>query len=309
MQFWALIVDSFRESRDRKVFWAMLLISLASVGAMACVGFEPGRVTFFFGVWDIETSFFTDGASLRSDMIATLAVDIIADTVLGTIGVILAIIATAGFFPGLMDRGGIDSVLAKPLSRWTLFLGKYLGAMAFMLFHAGLFVVLSFLVMGFRWGTWLPSYLWMIPLMVLLFSYLYCISVLVAVLSRSAMLAALVTLGAWMMFGGIQLMDDQFEDRPQWREYTTAYHAVHVARWIVPKTADIMTFSKEIVRAARADDFLAGSADQDQAMIDHAVRVEERRMAVSPYSTIGSSLLFEGVIVLLAMWRFNRKDF
>ncbi len=35
MQFWALIVDSFRESRDRKIFWVMLVIELATAAIAA----------------------------------------------------------------------------------------------------------------------------------------------------------------------------------------------------------------------------------------------------------------------------------
>ena len=49
MQFWALIVDSFRESRDRKIFWVMLGLSLLIAAAMSCISFEQGRVNFLFG--------------------------------------------------------------------------------------------------------------------------------------------------------------------------------------------------------------------------------------------------------------------
>ena len=51
MPYWALLLDSFRESRDRKIFRLMLAISLFSAAAMFCVGFEPGRVSVLFGLW------------------------------------------------------------------------------------------------------------------------------------------------------------------------------------------------------------------------------------------------------------------
>ena len=40
MQLWALIVDGFRESRDRKIFWVMIGISVLIAAVMACVGYD-----------------------------------------------------------------------------------------------------------------------------------------------------------------------------------------------------------------------------------------------------------------------------
>ncbi len=57
MQFWALVVDSFRESLDRKIFWVMVAITLLITSAMLCVGIETDRISIFFGLWPIETSF------------------------------------------------------------------------------------------------------------------------------------------------------------------------------------------------------------------------------------------------------------
>lgn len=309
MQFWALVYDSFRESVDRKIFWVMLFISLAVAGAMFCIGFEPDKVSILFGTWDIQTDFLTIGGELRKDIISLIVVDGIMDTILGFVGVILALIATAGFFPSLMQRGTVDVMLSKPIARWQLFLGKYLGSMVFVGFHATVFVVLTFLVCGMRWGVWLPGYLLSIPLIVLLFSYLYCISVLVAIPTRSSVAAVLVTLGAWVIFAGIQVTDDRFAHSPAWQQYRTAYTASRVARWVVPKTADITIKAKQWARTATSSELIRGrNMDSDDAM-DLAVKVERARMAIPAVYTIGSSLMFEAVVVLIAICLFSRRDY
>lgn len=309
MPYWALLVDSFRESRDRKIFRLMLGISLLSAASMACVGFEPGKVTIMFGAWEFDTEFFTSDHGLQEDLIASIVVDGIMDTILGQIGMILVIIATAGFFPAWMDRGAIDIVVSKPLRRWQLFLGRYLAAMGFILFHATVFVVLTFLVVGFRWGVWIPGYLLAIPLVVLLFSYLYCISVLAAVLFRSTVSAVLLTLIAWVGFTGVQTLDDAFTMFPEWQEYTTAYRGAQLARWIVPKTQDVLYNAKKWSGAADATALMPESREEDRELLRGAAKVEEARMAISPVYTIGSSLLFEAAVLMLAMWKFTRKDF
>jgi len=307
MQFWALVYDSFRESIDRKIFWVMLFISLAIAGSMFCVGFSPHKISIMFGTWEIETDSLTIAGELRKDIIAWIVVDGIMDTVLGWIGVILALIATAGFIPNLMSRGAIDVMLSKPIPRWKLFWGKYLGSMAFVGVHATIFIVLTFLVCGTRWGVWLPGYLLSIPLMVLLFSYLYCISALVAIQTRSSVAAVLVTLGAWVCIAGIQITDDRFASDPAWQHYQSAYTASRVVRWIVPKTEDITYKAKEWARAA-APSSLIRDIDSDNA-IDWASDVERRRTAIPAAYTIGSSLAFEATMVLIAMWLFSRRDY
>ena len=80
MQFLALMIDGFRESRDRKLFWVMLLMSLSVASAMFCVAFKPNGVDILFGTWQIETDVFTIGDEVRADIVATVLVEWIADT-------------------------------------------------------------------------------------------------------------------------------------------------------------------------------------------------------------------------------------
>lgn len=309
MQMWALMADTFRQSRDRRIFWLMLLISMATAGAMACVAFEPGKVNVLFGFWEIKTDLFTSASQIRADVIASVVVDFIMDLVLGWLGVILSIIATAGFIPGMMERGGIEVLASKPLKRWKLFLGKYLGSMGFWSFQAVVFVGLTFLVVGFRWGIWLPGYLWTIPLVVLLFSYLYCVSALAAVLFRGTVTVVLITLGAWVAFVGIQNLDDAFVMFPSWTENQRIYHFVGALRWAVPKTQDITYVARGLAGAAPSKDVVPQPDASEEGMLRLAGKVEAKRMAISPVYTIGSSLVFEAVMLLLATWRFSRRDF
>lgn len=310
MQFWAIVVDGFRQSRDRKIFWVMLAITLLVAGAMACIGFSPGRISFLFGFWEIQDDRFTILSGLREDLIATILVDYIMALILGWIGITLAIIATAGFLPAFLERGSVDVVLSKPMPRWRLFLAKYAGAMVFVLVQATVFVVLTFLVAGFRWGVWITGYLLCIPLVVLLFSYLYCISACVAVRFRSTVVSVIVTIGAWLVFSSVQTMGDMFEMYPSWQQNRTAYAAVRAARWIVPKTEDVVYLAKAWTGARPATEVMPEFEDEhEREVVDRAAKIEIERMNINPVLTIGSSLLFEGVVLLFAIWTFSRRDY
>ena len=309
MQAWALIVDGFRESRDRKIFWVMLAISLLVTAALACIGFSSGQIDILFGLWTIDAEVFFIAGQLSSGRIARMLVDGVLDLVVGFFGVMLAIIATAGSIPTFLQSGTIDVTLAKPIARWRLFLGRYLASLIFILVHATIFIVLTFLVAGLRWGVWLPGYLAAIPLMVILFSYLYCISALVGVYYRSAAAAVLLTIGAWVMFFGAQTLDDAFRLYPRLQEYPRFRQMATVGRWIVPKTQDITYLAQRWVGASGIDEIVSAEQAHDPELIERGAEVEARRMQMPAYQTIGSSLLFEAVILVLAIRKFSRSDF
>lgn len=312
MQTWALIADSFRESLDRKIFWVMLLIEFVVVAAMFCIGFSPGRVDILFGTWSFATDHFTTMSGVDTAKIAGLTVHFIMDMVLGWAGVTLAIIATAGFFPTMLERGAVEVLLSKPLSRGKLFLGKYLGSMAFITIHATIFVLLSFLVIGVRWNVWLPGYILTIPLLVVLFSYIYAISAWAGVMFRSAVPAVLLSLGAWVAFAGVQAAGDMFDAFPSWKENRLAYAVVNTARWCVPKTHDITYVAAKWSGASTTTELVPDAVEieqNDKETVYRAGQAEKQRMNLNPLYTIGSSLLFEAVVVLLTLWKFSRSDY
>ncbi len=314
MQFWALIVDSFRESIDRKIFWVLVGVTALVALAMLSVGFHGDSVSLFFGMWSTETERFNPLMDYGRANLVGFVVYLLANTVMGWIGITLMIIATAGAFPAFMERGALDVVLAKPISRPRLFLYKYLATMVFVVLQGAFFFGLTFLIMGLRWGVWVPGYLFCIVLLVLLFSYLYCVSVLVAVKTRSSVAAILLTLLAWVAFALIHQAPVVFDEFPELKERRTLYTAVRVASWIPPKTGDFPYLAARWSRAGASIDAVpffdtATASDLDREDLDRARKVEEREISKSQLYSIGSSLLFEIVIVLWAMWIFARKDY
>jgi ABC-type transport system involved in multi-copper enzyme maturation permease subunit len=308
-QFWAVLVDSVRESLDRKIFWVVGAITLIVAAALACIGFEPNRIVLLFGLWTIPDVGFDATTPAGKAMILFWMVNGLLDTVLGWIGVLLMIIATASFFPTMMERGAVDVLLSKPISRPVLFLYKYLASMTFVLIQAAWFVGLTFLVMWLRWGVWAPGYLLSILLMTLLFSYLYAISVYVGVTTRSTIAAILLTIAAWVLCAIPGAARDIVETVPDLRSSTALRRTVNVLAWIPPKTGDVAIIAGMFAGAAHSVEALP--AQQDLAMreqLEAARKLEEKIQRTWPAS-IGSSLLFEGVFVGLAMWRFTRRDF
>lgn len=314
MQFWAIIIDSIRESLDRKIFWVLVVLTLMVGLAMLSVGFEGDQIHFFFGIWTMDSGFYDPLSDLGPSRLAGLVVYLLLSRMLGSIGMVLMIVATAGVFPSLMAGGSIDSLLAKPIGRPRLFAYKYLATMVFVLLQATIFVGATFLVMGLRWGVWRPGYLLSVPLAVLLFSYLYCVSVLVAVKTRSTVAAILVSIGAWVCFAMFHNLPLVFDTFPSLKEHRLIYNTVRVVHWIPPKTGDFRYLAARLAGTGPSVDafppfMVQGGSPQDQASIQLAREMEERELLKDPIASIGSSLLFELVVVSWAMWIFVRRDY
>ncbi len=312
MQTWALIKDSFREAIDRKLFWVVLGISLLIALVMACFGFDEKGIVVLFGVRRYEWPELALGSPMRDSVLVTVLAHLVADVFMGWIGVGLALIATAGTFPSLMEKGTIDVLVSKPLRRWHLFAGKYAGGLCFILVHAAVFVVLTFLVAGLRWRIWVWTYFWLIPLFIVLFSYLYCLSVLFGILTRNAMTTALLALGAWVVIWAAQYAHAKTFMSPDARQDDSWSRSVRIAQAVLPKTRDMSFIAGRMVSADVPGSLIGESdalTDQDREQIRRENEAE-RNLANVPISwSIGSSLAFEAVIVALAGWRFCRRDF
>ena len=81
---------------------------------------------------------------------------LLAGAVADTAGILLALIWTAGFLPTFLEPSAAAVLLAKPVPRWTLLLGKYLGVLVFVVFQATVFVVGTWLALGCAPGSGTP---------------------------------------------------------------------------------------------------------------------------------------------------------
>ncbi|HZL36238.1 MAG TPA: hypothetical protein VFC78_13050 [Tepidisphaeraceae bacterium] len=201
-QTFALLVDSYRELNARKLFWITLIISGLIIGAFALVGIKDNDITFAGATWYVYDH---DMAVLlyKSVVLSTIAIGVW----LSWGAIVLALISTGGIFPDLISSGAIDLYLSKPIGRLRLFLTKYLMGLLFVTLQVGIFAVGCFLIMGLRAHIWQPSLFLMIPIEVLLFSYIFAFCVLWGVWTRSTIAALLLTALVWLMIAAVQRVE------------------------------------------------------------------------------------------------------
>jgi hypothetical protein len=190
----AIFYDAYRELNSRRMFWITLVLSILLIVVLAMFGVDARGIRFLKWRFDQPHA----DAVYKAVLIKVLLIDVW----LTWGAAILALISTAGIFPDFLAGGSIDLYLSKPIGRFRLFLTKYAAGLLFATLQVTVFAVGMFLVVGVRLGQWMPSLLLAIPIVVCFFSYLYAVCVLVGVVTRSTVAAALLTLLAWVMFWG-----------------------------------------------------------------------------------------------------------
>ncbi len=312
MQFWAIVSDTINEIRVKKLFWINLMLSLFALGAMACWSFDDQGAHFLH--YSFESDWWNTSHPIFRSTISTYVVNAILISIyIGWLGTGLGLVSTSGIFPSMMDKGAIECILSRPVSRWKLFFAKYIGSLFFMAAQAVFFVVLSFVVMGLRWKVWFPGYLWTIPLLVVLFSYLYCMCVLFALWTRSGLASLLLTLAFWFVIWVPQVGYETIHTQPVFDRWPRFKKTTTILKWVVPNTVEIPRLAERLMDETdpteHVDRDLFKQPGVRREVIDRALKLEKKLKFTPWYYSIGSSLLFEAVVLVVAGWRFSRKDF
>lgn len=129
------------------------------------------------------------------------------------VALLVAVIITAGFIPTMLGKGSLDLLVSKPIGRTRLLLYKYLGGLTFIFLLTTYAVVGVWLAVGLRSGLWSPNFLAVIPLLTFYFAVLYAVSTLAAVLTRSTIVAILMTGVAWALLWGVGKVNDGIQNR------------------------------------------------------------------------------------------------
>jgi ABC-type transport system involved in multi-copper enzyme maturation permease subunit len=193
----ALVADTFQEAMARWLFWALF-------------GLSTLLILFFLFILKIDV---VDGAvSLLglqgtshsfSDLqrIVHFAFSRVA-LFLYVWGTFLAVFASAGLIPSVLEPGRIGLLLSKPITRPLLLMGRFLGNLLIVSANVCYLILSIWIIIGIKTGMWDPAFLLSIPFTVFVFAVLLCVVVFIGVVFESAPVAVMVA-AALMLVSGI----------------------------------------------------------------------------------------------------------
>jgi ABC-type transport system involved in multi-copper enzyme maturation permease subunit len=262
-------------------------------------------------VWGDEYSLFWGAVPLGGGAPLGLVLFISTISVLGIgswVTLLVSVIVTAFFIPNMLRKGTIDLLLCRPISRPALLSYKYVGGLTFILINTAVAIVGMWLALGLRSGVWANSFLLMIFVYTFFFAILYAASTLFGVLTRSAVVAILLTCGVWFVlflvsvFYGLgerqrmleDLAETPAEERTSENGFFKVVRAVH---FVLPRTGDL----NDLGQKALMHDFMPPK------LLEMAPGLE--RESFHWGESIGVSLGFIVVVLGLSCWLFARKDY
>lgn len=271
-----LVRDTFRQALSSRIFWVMLGVTV--VCTLLCFsvrieggqslkpegeielfgadnkpyrGVDPSHGSLQLGFGSLKLLLFRDGEAAVHFLHVVLA-----KWAAGAAGLLLALVWTAAFLPDFLQPGNAAVLLAKPVPRWTLLVGKYLGVVVFVAFQAALFVGCTWLALGLKTGYWQPAYLLAVPILVVHFAVVYSFSAFLAVCTRSTVACVFGSVLFWFVCYGMNYGRHAAVAMPHTAPETPAQSAafqalMEVGYWALPKPADLVYMMDEAVSATK----------------------------------------------------------
>jgi ABC-type transport system involved in multi-copper enzyme maturation permease subunit len=271
-----LIQATFRQAMSTRIFWIMLGVSGLCIFFCLSVSVEgglaprhaddtelytrqnepltsstqiEGSLSLLFGLVDVPL--FRD----RESAVHFLQV-LLATWVAGTVGLLLTLLWTAGFIPEFVQPSSAAVLFAKPVPRWLLLVGKYLGVLVFVTFQAAVFFVGTWLALSLKTGIWLYPYLLALPLLVFHFAVIYSFAVLLGVWTRSTVASVFGSILFWLVCFGMNYGHHAAAALPELNPGAAPLSSVtgvlvNAGYWILPKPADLIAALETVLEARR----------------------------------------------------------
>jgi len=268
----ALIDDTFQEARARWLFWGLFALSTLLILLFLFVlkiDLVEGAVSLF----GVESTSRT--VDIHRFVISSYSW---VSVILYIWGTFLAIFASSGLIPSVLEPGRISLLLSKPITRPILLLGRYIGNVLIVAANHVYLICSIWLVIGIKTGVWEGRFLLSIAASLFIFSILLCVVTLVGVISESAALSVMVSVAIMLIstiLGQRQLVVRLLSSEWSRELWQTLY-------WIVPKVYDLAAVMRQIIVYDREVDW---------------------------FTPVWTSTIFGAAVLSAALYIFKKRDF
>lgn len=319
-----LIWDTFRQALAARTFWLMTCVSAVCVLLCLSIRIEggdplkpageielsdpvtgkpltgrnplPGSMSVLFGAFRVFL--FRDGEAQVRFLQTFLGL-----LVAGTLGTLAVLVWTAGFVPAFIEPSAATVLLAKPMPRWLLLAGKFLGVCCLVAFQAGVFFVGTWLALGLSTGVWTGGFLVCLPLLLLHFVIIYSVSVVLAVFTRSAVLSIVGSVLFWALCylvdcGRYANLVVASAEAAAPAMAPILQRLLETTYWVLPKPGDLTLLLDQALQASNHLEILPAP-----------LRLAQRDGLYNAELSVLTSLGFAGTMLTLAVAKFARTDY
>lgn len=217
---------------------------------------------------------------------------VLAGGVADALGLLLVLVWTAGLVPAFVEPSAASVLLAKPMPRSLVLVGKFFGVLASVMLAAFLFVGATWMALGVRTQVWDGRYFLVLPVLLVHFAAIYAVSVLIGVWTRSATASALGAVTFWFACWAVNMGRHQVVSAG---DQSIGSNILRGLYWLLPKPADFTALLVDVL-----------GARQFFRPVD---AVFGRHVAIGGEWVLITGLLFSAIMVSLACWRWSKIDY
>jgi len=193
------------------------------------------------------------------------------------------LIIVSSFIPSMLQKGHIDLLLSKPISRTKIILGHLIAGTAFAFLSTLFLFGIIWIIISSKTGVWHIPFLYSVIWFTFIFLVLYSFVILIGLLTKNTVLNILINLILFFplswIFYILTVMTKKGEQFFSFGAVTG--FIIKFFYYIFPKPWDLADICESIIK----------------------------QESISSYQPIITSLLFIGIMMSLSIWYFNKKDY
>ena len=244
----SLIRDTFREAFARKIFWAFFGCSTALILFFIFIM----RVDVVEGALATASIFGRSGPSQSVERMVAGVHAGIANFIY-SIGMCLAVFASAGLISAVFEPGRIELLLSKPVTRYHILLGRYAGNILVVACNLFYLLFAIWIIFGFKTHVWHAGFLFAGISTLFVFCVLLTVSLLTGVLWESAAVSIIATFGVMV----ISLI---VSAKSTWERLLSSEWSRDIVRglyYLFPRIVDIGRINNDLITSQPVTDWPA----------------------------------------------------
>jgi len=277
-----IIKNTFREALAKKIFIGyyifyaiVVLIMIFAVNLDAVDG-----IVSFTDVQKVIKSVETGFLSLSFNLI-----------------LFFSLISASSFVPSMLEKGTIDLLISKPVSRFTILISKFLGAVIFVGLSMVFLIGSIWLILSLKSGYWNSSFLIAILSLTTAFAVMYSITVVIGLTTQSSIIAILVNF--FMIFVLCPVLSIRESLIFTFVKNDAVQFVFNFLYYVFPKPGEI----KDVTNALISEENIAfwkGTVTQNEIGI---TLIEPSWMSVI------TSVIFCAALMAYSVYYFSKKDY
>lgn len=161
------------------------------------------------------------------------------------LGLFLSIFSVSSFIPTMLEKGHVDVILSKPVSRTQVLIGKFTGGLLVVFFNVAYLICGIWLMLGLKFSVWDTQFLYTVLTITFTFAVFYSLIILIGVISQNSILSMMVCYFIFLIVSPLLAARESIFSFIHSDAIKAVINGIY---YILPKTSELGSITGDLVR-------------------------------------------------------------